>query len=131
MIRPYILRRIKSDVLKELPDKIEKVLYCQMGEKQRSLYDANLQKLLIFLKGQSAEEFRTGKLRVLAELTKLRQLCCDPSLCLEGYRGGSAKLETCIQLVKTAVEGGHKLLLFSQFTSMLAILQERMQILHS
>ena len=127
MIRPYILRRIKSDVLKELPDKIEKVLYCQMGEKQRSLYDANLQKLLIFLKGQSAEEFRTGKLQVLAELTKLRQLCCDPSMVYENYDGESAKLEICMEVVRSGAASGNQMLLFSQFTSALERIGRRLE----
>jgi superfamily II DNA or RNA helicase len=127
MIRPYILRRIKSDVLKELPDKIEKVLYCQMGEKQKSLYDANLQKLLIFLKGQSAEEFRTGKLQVLAELTKLRQLCCDPSMVYENYDGESAKLEICMEVVRSGAASGNQMLLFSQFTSALERIGRRLE----
>ena len=64
---------------------------------------------------------------VLAMLTRLRQICCDPRLCCEGYTGQSCKLEACIELLKEAAEGGHKVLLFSQFTSMLALLSERLQ----
>ena len=66
-------------------------------------------------------------MQILAELLRLRQLCCDPSLCYEGYEGGSAKLETCMELVAGAVSGGHKVLLFSQFTSMLEILEKRLR----
>ncbi len=97
MIRPYILRRVKSEVLRELPDKIEKVMYSQMEEKQKKLYDANLQRLLASLNDQTPEEFRTGKLQILAELTRLRQICCDPSMVYENYDGGSAKTETCME----------------------------------
>ena len=68
----------------------------------------------------SDEEFSRNKIQVLAELTKLRQLCCDPSLLYENYQGESAKAQLCVDLIKNAVGGGHKLLLFSQFTSMLS-----------
>ena len=59
-------------------------------------------------------------------LTKLRQICCDPGLCYAGYQGGSAKLDGCVELILEARDNGHKLLLFSQFTSMLAVLEERL-----
>lgn len=126
MIRPYILRRVKSEVLKELPDKIEKVIYSKMEEKQKNIYDANLQRLLLSLKKQSAEEFRTGKLQILAELTKLRQLCCDPSLVYENYDGGSAKMETCMDLIRGGVSAGSQILLFSQFTTALDRIGKRL-----
>ena len=64
------------------------------------------------------------KLRLFAELTRIRQICCDPSLILEDYRGGSAKRDACLELVKSAMGGGHRMLVFSQFTSMLALLEE-------
>ncbi len=126
MIRPYILRRIKSQVLKELPDKIEKIVYSQMGREQRKLYDANLQQLLASLNQQSQEEFRTGKLQILAELTKLRQLCCDPAMVYENYTGEAAKVDACIELIKSAVAGENQLLLFSQFTTALDIIAARL-----
>ena len=75
---------------------------------------------------QSTEEFSKNKMRILAELTRLRQICCDPSLCFEGYKGEAAKLESCVQPIQSAVDGGHRLLLFSQFTSMLEILKGRL-----
>ena len=62
----------------------------------------------------------------MAELTRLRQVCCDPSLCFENYKGGSAKLEACLELVERAAEGGHKILLFSQFVSMLEIIRQEL-----
>ena len=112
MIRPFILRRLKKEVLRE--------------DAQREIYEARVQKLLDSLARQSQEEYRVGKLRILAELTHLRQLCCDPSLVYENYDGGAAKVDTCVELVRNAVEAGNKILLFSQFTSMLDIIQKRL-----
>ena len=60
-------------------------------------------------------------------LTRLRQICCDPRLCCEGYTGDSAKLEACVELLREAASGGHKVLLFSQFTSMLDLLADRLR----
>lgn len=126
MIRPFILRRLKKEVLRELPDKLEEVVYSRMEDAQREIYEARVQKLLDSLSKQSQEEFRVGKLQILAELTHLRQLCCDPSLVYENYNGGAAKVDTCVELVKNAVEAGNKILLFSQFTSMLDIIRKRL-----
>ena len=67
-----------------------------------------------------------GKIQILAFLTRLRQLCCDPSLFVENYAGNSAKLEAALDLVSSVVQNGHKVLLFSQFTSMLAIIGKRL-----
>ena len=76
---------------------------------------------------QDEGEFNKSKLWILAELTKLRQICCSPSLCFENYRGESAKAESCMQLIQSAIDGGHRMLLFSQFTSMLALLQAALE----
>lgn len=119
MVHPFILRRLKQDVLKELPEKQEEVVSVHLSGEQRKLYDAYAQRLKLYLDKQSDEEFHHNKLEVLAELTKLRQICCGPELLLEGYKGENAKLDACMELVHQAVEGGHKLLIFSQFTSAL------------
>lgn len=124
MIRPFILRRLKNDVLKELPDKNEITVYAGMQEEQRKLYDAGVYQLRESL---NAEGDTPSKLQILAQLMRLRQVCCDPGLIYENYGGGSAKLEACMQLVGEAVGGGHKVLIFSQFTSMLEILAEQLQ----
>ncbi len=126
MVAPFILRRCKNDVLGDLPDKMEESRYVQLEEEQRKLYDAQVVHMQAMLSKQNKEEFSRNKLKVLAELMKLRQICCDPSLCFEGYKGESAKLEACLELVESAIDGGHRILLFSQFTSMIAILQERL-----
>lgn len=119
MIRPFVLRRLKKDVLKDLPEKLEKNLYAGMEGEQRKIYQAHVRRLQMTLSMQSGEEFEKSKMLILAELTKLRQICCDPALLLEGYDQESAKLDLCLELVENAVEGGHKILLFSQFTTML------------
>ena len=124
LVHPFILRRLKKDVLKELPDKIEKVVSVHLEGEQKKLYDAYAQRLKLYLAKQSPEEFRQSKLEILKELTRLRQLCCGPSLFLEHYHGENAKLDTCMELVKQAIENGHKILLFSQFTSVLDELQK-------
>lgn len=119
MIQPFVLRRTKKEVLKELPDKIERIMPAVMEGEQRELYDAHVQRLQMQLAKQSDEEFRTSKIEILAELTRLRQVCCDPSLLYADYRGQAAKMDLCMELVESAVQAGHKILLFSQFTSML------------
>ena len=78
------------------------------------------------LDGQSDDEFNTSKIKILSQLTRLRQLCCDPGLVYENYRGEAAKVDMCMDLVENAVDGGHKILLFSQFTTMLDTLQQRL-----
>lgn len=122
MIAPFILRRKKKDVLNDLPDKIEEIRYARLEDEQRRLYDGQAVRIsrLIEEKG----DFNTGKIEILAELTRIRQICCDPNLIFSDYDGSSAKREACIDLVRSAAEGGHKMLLFSQFTSMLALLEE-------
>lgn len=127
MIRPFVLRRLKKDVLKDLPDKLEKNYYAKMEGEQRKLYDAHVKRMQLMLDKQSEEEFKSSKIQILSELTRLRQLCCSPELIFDEYKGGSAKSDLCIDLIKNAVSGGHKILLFSQFTSMLSILEERMK----
>ena len=122
MVGPFLLRRLKQDVLKDLPEKSETVVYSKLEGEQRKLYHANAQKLMQAIKGADASD----KIKILAGLTRLRQLCCDPHLLYENYQGEAAKLETCMELVRTAVSGGHKLLLFSQFTSMLDIIEKRL-----
>lgn len=122
---PFILRRLKEDVLKDLPQKLEEVRYVRLGDEQQKLYDGQVLHMRAGIEGQNEEDFNKNKLRILAELTRLRQICCDPALCFENYRGEAAKVEACAELVKSALDGGHRMLLFSQFTSMLEILQKR------
>ena len=123
MVGPFILRRLKGDVLKDLPEKIEEVRYAKFDTEQQHLYDAQVAHMTSMLE---SGELSSGKdkIRILAELTKIRQLCCDPSLILENYAGGSAKREAVLDLIRSAMDGGHRMLVFSQFTSMLELLEE-------
>lgn len=127
MIRPFVLRRLKRDVLKDLPEKIEENVFTKLEGEQLSLYRAHVQKIKVMLKKQDDADFAKKKIELLAELTRLRQICCDPALIFEGYHGGSAKTETCMELISGALQGGHKILLFSQFTTMFDHLRERFE----
>ena len=126
MVGPFILRRLKQDVLRDLPEKTEEVRYVQMTGKQRKLYDGQAIHLRSLLDHQSEEEFNNSRFQILTELTRLRQICCDPALCFEDYGDETAKTDACMELVQSAVDGGHRLLVFSQFTSMLDILSSRL-----
>lgn len=137
IVAPFMLRRLKADVLTDLPDKLESVVYANMDVEQRRLYDAHEQRLReelteqrMFRKEREAAR-AAGKpvstVEVLAEITRLRQLCCDPRLVYEDYRGPSAKLDAIVDLVSSAVEGGEKTLVFSQFTSFLELIAERLR----
>ncbi|MBR5565029.1 MAG: SNF2 helicase associated domain-containing protein [Roseburia sp.] len=127
MVSPFIMRRLKQDVLKDLPDKLEEIQYARFEAKQQQIYDGQVVHMKEMLAKQSKEEFAQNKLQVLAELTKLRQICCDPTLLFENYSGESAKRQACIDLMKSAIEGEHRILLFSQFTSMLELLEESLK----
>lgn len=127
MVSPFILRRLKKDVLKDLPDKLEENRVVQFDEKQQRVYDAQVVHMQRMLSEQSSSEFGKNKIQILAELMKLRQICCDPSLCFNNYDGGSAKLDSCMDLVESAIDGEHRMLIFSQFTSMLEIIREELE----
>lgn len=127
LIRPFVLRRLKKEVLRDLPEKLEENIYAVMEGEQRALYDAHVKRMQMMLDQTSEETFRTVKLQILAELTKLRQLCCDPALLYENYQGEAAKKEMAVRLIRNAVENGHKVLLFSQFTSMLERLAQALR----
>ncbi|MGN0072127.1 MAG: DEAD/DEAH box helicase [Atopobiaceae bacterium] len=131
LVGPFILRRLKKDVLKDLPEKLESVVSVQMEGTQKKLYRAHEQKLRASLLKQKKAQGTSGfedmsKIQVLAELTRLRQLCLDPSLALENYKGGSAKLDAIMDLVEQGIESGQKMLVFSQFTSFLDLIAKRL-----
>ena len=127
MTGPFLLRRLKKDVLKELPDKLETVLYSAMEGEQKRLYAANAARLKERLAAEDGKGFSEERMEILAELMRLRQICCEPSLCYSGYRSGSAKLKTCMELLENGTAAGHKILLFSQFTSMLEIIAKQLK----
>jgi SNF2 family DNA or RNA helicase len=112
-------------VLKDLPEKLEEVRYARFDGEQKKVYDGQVV-LMKGLIGKSTGRAKAGeeKIKILAELMRLREICCDPSLILEDYAGGSAKRQACMDLIESAIEGGHRMLLFSQFTSMLELLEK-------
>jgi SNF2 family DNA or RNA helicase len=122
LVKPFILRRLKGDVLKELPPKMERDWRIQLSEEERKVYLAAVHAIRHGEVG--------GKLEILTALTRLRQICCDPGLCYENYEGPTSKLDACVDLCSTLAENGHQILLFSQFTSMLDRLRERLETAH-
>lgn len=127
LISPFIMRRLKKDVLKDLPPKQENIVYSALTGEQKKLYKASVAKLIKKIDLQSESEFNSSKMTVLSEITKLRQICCHPALLYSNYNDTSAKLDTCLQLVEDCVAGGHKMLIFSQFTSMLDVIGKRLE----
>ena len=133
---PFILRRQKADVLTDLPDKLESVVYAPLEGQQLKLYRAHEQHLREELTRQRRERKerqakraageQVSNVEVLAELMRLRQLCCDPRLVFENYRGHGAKLDAIMELVSSARDGGEKTLIFSQFTSFLELIAQRL-----
>lgn len=126
MIIPFILRRLKKDVLRDLPDKDEEIVPVKMNKKQADLYNMQMQKIIAQLNGQGDEDFKRSRFQILAQITKLREICCDPHLLYENYHGKSNKLIATIELIKNNLANGHKILFFSQFTAMLDILHENL-----
>lgn len=127
-IKPFILRRLKKDVIKELPQKIEKKLLVEMTEEQKLLYLTYLNSA----KGEINNEikgkgFNRAKIKILSILTRLRQICCDPSIFVEGYVGESGKMLALDELLDGTINEGHRLLIFSQFTSVLKNIKPRLE----
>lgn len=127
LIGPFILRRVKKDVLTELPDKNITVMKNEMEKEQEKIYLS----YLLQTKKEIAEElqdnsFEKSKFKILMLLTRLRQICCHPSLFIKNYNGESGKLKQCLDLVTDAIESGHKILLFSSYTSMFEIIEKEL-----
>ena len=122
LVRPFVLRRTKDQVLQELPERTEIRLDAELSTEERKLYDqariAALAKLAT--KGEGEDQ----RFQVLAALTRLRQLACHPRLVLAETKATSAKLELFLETVDELREGGHRALVFSQFTSLLALVRE-------
>ncbi|WP_429374521.1 SNF2 helicase associated domain-containing protein [Paenibacillus sp. DS2015] len=126
-IRPFLLRRLKSDVLKELPESIESLLVSELLPEQKKLYMAYLAKLKHeTLKHLNDKSFNKNKVKILAGLTRLRQLCCHPALFVEGYTGSSAKFEQLLETIDECRHAGKRMLIFSQFTGMLGLIQREL-----
>ena len=126
-VRPIMFRRLKKDVLRDLPEKMEQTAFCDLSEEQRELY-AKLQtegrKKLDLL----AKEKHSGQARItmLTTLLRLRQVCCDIRLLGQEPEGRSAKLDLLLELLEEAIDGDHRVLVFSQFVSMLHLIRQEL-----
>ncbi|MEY2191970.1 SNF2 helicase associated domain-containing protein [Neobacillus sp. BF23-41] len=122
-IRPFLLRRLKEDVLAELPGKMESMESVELFPEQKKLYAAYLAKLRHdTLKHLDKDTIRKNRIKILAGLTRLRQICCHPGLFVDGYQGNSAKFEQLLQIVDESKLSGRRVLIFSQFTKMLDLI---------
>ena len=120
MVIPFILSSLKKNVVKELPDKIEKTMFIPLSQEQKIVYEtySKYAKDLIEKKVEK-EEFKKSRIEILSYVTKLRQICLDPSITMDDYIGGSGKIDALMELLVQSIEGQHKVLVFSQFTSVL------------
>ncbi|NMD69215.1 DEAD/DEAH box helicase [Bacillus sp. DNRA2] len=126
-IRPFLLRRLKEDVLSELPEKIESLETTELLQEQKQLYAAYLAKLRHdTLKHLDKDTLRKNRIKILAGLTRLRQICCHPALFVDGYQGSSAKFELLFEILQEAKASQRRVLIFSQFTKMLDLIGRRL-----
>lgn len=130
LVGAFILRRRKQQVLRDLPEKIDSLITVTLEGSQRKLYAVLEARLRASVTGQDKEAFNNDKIRILAQLTQLRQVCCDPRLAFEQQSStkntSSAKLDAIQELVESCIDSGQKVLIFSQFTSFLELIGQRL-----
>lgn len=130
IVHPFILRRLKSQVEKELPDRTDIINTCEMDDEQRSLYLDVLDECRQKVFGEIANRgIKRSQISVLAALLRLRQVCCDPRLLKnrEGEAPSSAKLSALVEMIGEIVDSGHKILVFSQFVEMLTLIRTELE----
>ena len=129
-VRHFLLRRTKNQVARDLPPRIEEEIVCELEGSQRTLYDAELKRARQILLGvQGSREFDTQRFNILQSLLRLRQICCDPRLIGSGKPGlapSSAKLDALLETLEPLIAEGHKVLVFSQFVTMLELIREEL-----
>ena len=124
-VRPFLLRRTKAQVAKDLPDRVEEDLFCEIEGEQKTLYRAELKRAQQMLLGvQSPKQLAEQRFHFLTSLLRLRQICCHPRLVKPDSKAPSAKVEALIDQIEPLMEEGHKVLVFSQFVEMLDILRD-------
>lgn len=131
LIQPFILRRLKKDVLSELPDKIETKISINLNKHQKSLYAAYIQQAKDDLHQASNLNKGQRSIKILSILTRLRQICCHPSMFMENYTHTSSKMSLLFELIHDSLEGSHRILIFSQFTSMLSLIRQALDKEHT
>jgi len=127
-IKPFILRRTKAQVAQELPDKTEMVIYCEMGQQQREIYESCRNEIRDYLMGRSQDELTKSSMHVLQGITKLRQICNSPALLSKetAYENASAKMDVLLEQIESKAPY-HKILVFSQFVGMLNLVKEALE----
>lgn len=130
-IRPFILRRRKSDVLSDLPSKLENEVIVELTDEQKKVYMAQLEKTKQEIDEMiSKDGFKKSQILILSLLTKLRQICIDPRLIMDQYDGIGSKFQQLYSILEELIENGHKVLLFSQFPSALQLLRPELDNRH-
>lgn len=126
-VKPFILRRKKEEVLTDLPEKIETNLYVELNDNQRKIYMAYLNEAREKVSSDISEYgYNRSQIKIFSILTRLRQICCEPSLFASNFNERSSKLETLLELVDNLLASNHRILIFSQFTSMLDIIEKEL-----
>ena len=126
-IKPFILRRKKQDVLKDLPPKIENNIYIELNETQKNLYAANVKETKEEMEKIIATEgYKKARFKILQLLTKLRQLCIDPRIIYSNYKGESSKITHLVNLTKDIIKNNHKILIFTSFKTALDIVEKEL-----
>ncbi|ARK30216.1 DEAD/DEAH box helicase [Halalkalibacter krulwichiae] len=124
-VRPFILRRLKKDVLSELPEKIETVQYTDLSKDQKKMYLAQVKQLTEDVNDAIVtNQFQQKRIEILAGLTRLRQICCHPNLINHEDKYESGKLNRLLEYVEEGIQAGQRIVIFSQFTSMLQLIKE-------
>ncbi len=127
LITPFVLRRKKKDVIKDLPDKIENNIYIELTKEQKKIYVAELERVNKEInKILAGEGMKKARFLILQLLTKLRQICIDPRILYANYKGGSGKMEEFVKTVKEVIENGHKILVFTSFKTALSLAKEEL-----
>ncbi|MCJ8011627.1 DEAD/DEAH box helicase [Paenibacillus sp. KQZ6P-2] len=127
IVQPFILRRLRADVLEELPERIETVQQSELSREQKKLYAAYLEEFKEeTIRDLEFEGFQRSRMKILAGITRLRQLCCHPALFVDGYEGESGKLQQLLEVAQDCLDSGRRILIFSQFTSMLRMIRSEL-----
>ena len=125
-VKPFILRRKKGDVLKDLPDKLENNIYIDLTEEEKKIYASCVKDAKDKMEELVSDGFTKNKMLILTLLTRLRQVCIDPKIIFENYDKPSSKIENLVKIVKEAVSNGHKILLFTSFKTALNIVKDNL-----
>jgi SNF2 family DNA or RNA helicase len=127
-VRPFVLRRTKGEVARDLPDRIEEDIHCELEGTQAKLYQAEIKRARAALLGiKSSKELDKARFNILTSLLRLRQICCHPSLLMGSASGESCKLAALLELLEPLMEEGHKVLVFSQFVEMLELIRTELE----